>query len=122
MKERKVGPLEQDYVKLEQEFGVRLLSGSQVNLCLNKAPCNVLYIAYMCILSTLTSSDSNTWQIILYCFLPSGAPGVVSMQSCEAVRGMRRLAIRTTMFPMSAMYEMVRNALSIMVSYKTQTN
>ncbi len=63
--------------------------------------------------------DSNTWHIILYCFLASGAPGVVSMQSCEAVRGMRRLAIRTTMFPMSAMYEMVRKALSIIASYKT---
>ena len=51
----------------------------------------------------LTSSDSKTWQIILYCFFVSGAPGVVSMQSWEAVRGMRRLAIRTTMFPISAM-------------------
>lgn len=68
----------------------------------------------------LTSSDSKTWHIILYCFFPSWAPGVVSIQSWEADLGIRRLAIKTTMLPISAMYEIVRSAWSIIVSYIKQ--
>lgn len=83
---------------------------------------DVLFLSLIFVPVSLTSSDSKTWQIILYCFLASGAPGVVSMQSCEAERGMRLRAIKTTMFPMSAMYEIVRRALSIIVSCRNNNS
>lgn len=51
----------------------------------------------------LTSSDSNTWHIILYCRLLSWPPSEASTFSWESGRGCLRRAIRTTMLPMSAM-------------------
>lgn len=53
--------------------------------------------------AALTSSDSKTWQIILYCLFPSWDGWEASTFSWELERGIRLRAISTTMFPMSAM-------------------
>lgn len=68
---------------------------------------------------TLTSSEENTWQIIQHFFGGAAEPDVESADLRPA--GFLR-AIKTTMFPMSAMYEIICRAWSIMASWKHTRN
>ena len=65
---------------------------------------------------TLTSSDSKTWQHI-FVWLRR----LVDASELWLMMGPRR-AMMTSMSPMSAMYDMVRRAWSIMISWKISSH
>lgn len=67
----------------------------------------------------LTSSEEKTWQIIQHFF--GGAAEVAAESADLRLAGFLR-AIKTTMFPISAMYEIICRAWSIMASWKQERN
>lgn len=68
---------------------------------------------------TLASSEENTWQIIQHFF--GGAAELACESADLRLAGFLR-AIKTTMLPMSAMYEIICRAWSIMASWKHERN
>lgn len=67
----------------------------------------------------LTSSEEKTWQIIQHFF--GGAAELAAESADLRLAGFLR-AINTTMFPISAMYEIICRAWSIMASWKHEWN